>query len=76
MVMGAGKVARITTPVMGSEDFSFMLERVPGAYLRVGNGESAPLHNPSYDFNDASIPYGAAILASLVERTLPVGYGG
>jgi len=54
-----------------SEDFAFMLEKVPGAYINLGNGEaSAPVHNDRYDFNDEAIPYGAAIFARLVERTL------
>lgn len=57
-------------PVTGSEDFSFMLEQVPGAFIRVGNGDSAGLHNPAYDFNDEAIPYGAGLLVGLVEKTL------
>ena len=48
-----------------------MLEKVPGAYINLGNGEtSAPVHNDRYDFNDEAIPYGAAMFARLVERTL------
>lgn len=47
-----------------------MLEQVPGAFIRVGNGDSAGLHNPAYDFNDEAIPYGAGLLVGLVEKTL------
>ncbi|WP_075222637.1 M20 aminoacylase family protein [Acuticoccus yangtzensis] len=53
---------------MGSEDFSFMMEKVPGAYMLVGNGDSAALHNPNYMFNDDAIPYGSALYARLAER--------
>jgi hippurate hydrolase len=72
-LVGEGKVDRTKPPGMGSEDFSFMMERVPGAYLHVGNGESASVHNQHYNFNDAAIPYGAALLARVVERELPRG---
>jgi hypothetical protein len=48
---------------MGSEDFSFMLERRPGAYIAVGNGGTPFCHNPSYDFNDAILPLGASLYA-------------
>jgi hippurate hydrolase len=61
---------------MGSEDFSFMMERVPGAYINLGNGDSAALHNQHYDFDDATTPYGAALFARLVERKLARGAGG
>lgn len=57
-------------PVTGSEDFSFMLEQVPGAFIRVGNGDSAGLHNSAYDFNDEAIPYGTGLLVGLVEKSL------
>jgi hippurate hydrolase len=59
-------------PVMGSEDFSFMLEQVPGAYLNVGNGPGFSPHHPGYAFNDEAIPYGAGMYAGIVERALPV----
>jgi hippurate hydrolase len=58
---------------MGSEDFSFMMEQVPGAHINLGNGESAALHNHLYDFNDETIPYGVALYASIVEKKLPKG---
>ena len=57
-------------PMMGSEDFSFMLERVPGAYFNVGNGEGFSVHHPGYAFNDDAIPYGAGLFAHLIERDL------
>ncbi len=58
-------------PVMGSEDFSFMLKRVPGAYIFIGNGDSAPLHHPAYDFNDEALPHGVAYWSELARRVLP-----
>ena len=72
-LVGEAQVDRARPPGMGSEDFSFMMEQVPGAYLNVGNGKSAALHNAAYDFNDAAIPYGAALFARLIERELPRG---
>lgn len=57
-------------PGTGSEDFSFMAEQVPGCYLILGNGGSAPLHNPDYDFNDEAAVYGASFFARVVEETL------
>ena len=69
-VVGEANVDRAKPPSMGSEDFSFMMEKVPGAYIQVGNGESAGLHNPAYNFNDEATPYGAALLATVVEREL------
>lgn len=70
-LVGEASVERNDPPVMVSEDFSFMLEQVPGAYIQMGIGEAASLHNPAYAFNDAAIPYGAAFLSRLVERSLP-----
>ncbi|TDH60907.1 amidohydrolase [Dankookia rubra] len=69
-LVGEAKVARDKPPGMGSEDFSFMMEKVPGAYIHVGNGDSASVHNPRYQFNDAAIPYGAALYAEVVEQGL------
>ena len=57
---------------MGAEDFSYMLEKCPGAYLFVGNGDTAGLHHPAYDFDDTTAPAGASFFARLVERALPV----
>lgn len=59
-------------PMTGSEDFARFLARVPGCFVRVGNGEhSAPLHNPSYDFNDDGLLYGARFHAAIVRQRLP-----
>jgi hippurate hydrolase len=69
-LVGADKVTRELPPSMGAEDFSFMLQVKPGAYLRLGQGGGAFLHNPRYDFNDEVLPLGAALLAGLVERSL------
>ena len=57
--------------VMGGEDFSFMLEERPGAYILVGNGDSAPVHHPEYNFNDEAIPAGCSWYAEMVETRLP-----
>ena len=57
--------------MMGAEDFSFMLQARPGAFIFVGNGASAGLHHPAYDFNDEAIPLGASYWARLVETALP-----
>jgi hippurate hydrolase len=56
---------------MGAEDFSYMLQARPGAYLFLGTGPGAGLHHPGYDFNDAVAPLGASFLARLVERAQP-----
>ncbi len=58
--------------VMGGEDFAYMLEERPGAYILVGNGDTANVHNAEYDFNDDVIPMGCSWWAELVERRLPV----
>ncbi len=76
-LVGADRVWRNMPPSMGAEDFSFMLQAKPGAYLRVGQGAMDgpgphPLHNSRYDFNDAILPLGAALHASLVEHALPL----
>jgi amidohydrolase len=68
-----GQAVRAASPTATAEDFAFMLQRVPGAYIWVGSrkGESSPsLHHPSFDFNDEALPAGAALLASLAERRL------
>ena len=72
-VVGAANVDRTLTPTMGSEDFAFMLQAKPGAYVFIGNGSGdkvAGLHNPHYDFNDEILPIGASYWARLVERVL------
>ena len=57
-------------PTMGAEDFSFMLEARPGAFIFIGNGDSATLHHPAYDFNDEALPYGMSYWVELVETAL------
>ncbi|UWQ21204.1 M20 aminoacylase family protein [Jannaschia sp. W003] len=57
--------------VMGGEDFAFMLEERPGAYILVGNGDTAPVHHPEYDFTDDAIPAGCSWWAEIVERRMP-----
>ncbi|NNK78089.1 MAG: amidohydrolase [Litoreibacter sp.] len=57
--------------VMGGEDFAYMLEERPGAYILVGNGETAPVHHPGYNFNDETIPAGCSWWAEIVEQRLP-----
>lgn len=58
------------TPILASEDFAFMLNEVPGAYMLLGNGNTASLHNEAYDFNDDAIPYGSAFLVGAALSTL------
>jgi hippurate hydrolase len=70
-VAGEGNVDANHAPVMGGEDFSYMLEARPGAFIFVGNGDTAGLHHPAYDFNDAAIAYGSSYWARLVERLMP-----
>ena len=72
-LVGADKVDRNPPLVMASEDFSFMLEQVPGCYLNIGNGtgeSGCEVHNPAYDFNDRSLPLGAAFFVRAVETKL------
>lgn len=61
-----------TRPAMGAEDFAFMLEKRPGAMILIGNGESAGLHHPKYDFSDEAIPFGVNYWLHLVGRELPL----
>ena len=73
-IVGEEKVERERSLIMASEDFSFMLEQRPGAYINIGNGDtvgSCPVHNPNYNFNDEILPFGAAALAAIVEKKLP-----
>jgi len=70
-LVGAERVRRGPPLIMASEDFSFMLEQVPGCYVNVGNGTAgSEVHNPGYDFNDDALVYGASFYARLVERRL------
>jgi hippurate hydrolase len=73
-IVGEQNVDRERSLIMASEDFSFMLEQRPGAYINIGNGDtvgSCPVHHPNYNFNDAILPLGAAALAGIVEKKLP-----
>jgi amidohydrolase len=72
-VSGIEAVVDDFEPVMGSEDFSYILEKRPGAYLFMGQGPSAGLHHPEYNFNDDVAPVGASFFARLVETAQPVG---
>jgi len=75
-LVGADRVDRDPPLIMASEDFSFMLNRVPGCYVNIGNGEGeggCEVHNPGYDFNDRALPYGAAFFVRLIERQLAAG---
>jgi hippurate hydrolase len=56
---------------MGWEDFSFMLEARPGAFILIGNGDTAGVHHPKYDFNDDAIPAGVSYWARLAETAMP-----
>ena len=74
-VFGKGNVITEHEPTMGGEDFSYMLQARPGAYVFLGQGGAQGgcfLHNPHYDFNDEVIPLGAGYLAALVEEALPI----
>ena len=76
-LVGEDQVVRHMTPSMGGEDFAFMLQVKPGAYMRIGQGQPAQglshlLHNSRYDFNDAILPLGAALHASLIEAAMPL----
>ena len=74
-LVGEAKVRRDAPAGMGSEDFSFMMEKVPGAHIGIGNGPSAALHNHLYNFNDEAIPFGVALWAKIAERKMPKGTG-
>ena len=67
----SGKVDTDTPPLMGAEDFSFMLLERPGAYIFIGNGPTANVHHPAYDFDDNAIPFGSSWYAGMVETRMP-----
>jgi amidohydrolase len=69
-IAGSDKVDTSLPPMMGAEDFSYMLNARPGAFIWIGNGDSAGLHHPSYDFNDEAIPFGTSYWVRLVETAL------
>jgi len=74
-LFGDANIETNPAPVMGSEDFAFMLNARPGAYVNIGNGVGdqggVMVHNPGYDFNDAALPYGASFWARLIETQMP-----
>ena len=75
-IAGEAQVERAPSPSMGAEDFAYMLQRRPGAYIWMGNGggaEGRVLHSPLYDFNDEALPWGVSWWARLVERRLSAG---
>ncbi len=76
-VVGADRVQRDAAPVMGAEDFAWMLLEQPGSYVWIGNGPEhqggCMLHNPRYDFNDRILPIGASYWVELAEGLLPIG---
>jgi hippurate hydrolase len=69
-IAGESKVNTDYAPVMGAEDFAYMLEERPGAFIFVGNGDSASLHHPAYNFNDDVIPFGTSYWVRLTETAL------
>ncbi len=71
-VAGADRVARDMPATLGGEDFAFMLNEVPGAMINIGNGPSANLHHPKYDFNDDVIAWGCSYWTTLVRHRLPI----
>jgi metal-dependent amidase/aminoacylase/carboxypeptidase family protein len=71
-VVGANNVDDEVAPSMGGEDFSFMLNQRPGAYIFLGNGDTTELHTDTYDFNDEAIPVGVSYWVRLVEKALPL----
>ena len=70
-IAGDAAVNGATPPVMGGEDFSYMLEARPGSFIFIGNGPTAGLHNAAYDFNDEIIPHGVSYWVKLAETALP-----
>ncbi|MBP2443448.1 M20 aminoacylase family protein [Rhizobium leguminosarum] len=71
-IAGEGNVNAEIDPMMGGEDFSYMLNARPGAFIFIGNGDSAGLHNPAYDFNDEAIAHGISYWVRLAEQRLGV----
>ncbi|HEV2559502.1 MAG TPA: M20 aminoacylase family protein [Microvirga sp.] len=70
-VAGERGVDTTIQPLMGSEDFSYMLNERPGAYIFLGNGDTAGVHHPAYDFNDEAAPYGVSLWARIIESGMP-----
>jgi len=74
-IVGESRVDDDTPPIMGGEDFSFMLEARPGAFIFLGQGDTASVHHPAYDFNDEIIPVGCSYWVKLVESAMPADVG-
>ncbi|MBF9233350.1 M20 aminoacylase family protein [Microvirga alba] len=70
-IVGDAAVDMTVAPMMGAEDFSYMLEQRPGAYIFLGNGDTASCHHPAYDFNDEATPYGVTLWAKVIETGMP-----
>ena len=70
-LVGDDRVDGETRPLMGAEDFSYMLEARPGSFIFIGNGDTANVHHPEYDFNDDAIPFGCSYWADRVESSMP-----
>ncbi|MCX7302063.1 MAG: M20 family metallopeptidase [Rhodobacterales bacterium] len=70
-ISGPAAVNDNTPPIMGGEDFAYMLQVCPGAYIQIGNGDTVDVHHPRYNFNDDAIPAGASYWAELVETRMP-----
>jgi hippurate hydrolase len=70
-VVGEQNVETNMEQTMGGEDFAFMLEARPGAYILCGNGEGAMVHHPEYNFNDEAIPTGCSLWANIIEQGMP-----
>jgi metal-dependent amidase/aminoacylase/carboxypeptidase family protein len=74
-IVSPDNVIRKPPLIMASEDFSFMLQKVSGCYINIGNGDdktAREVHNPGYEFNDQAIPYGVSFFTSLVEKKLAI----
>jgi hippurate hydrolase len=69
----AGDVDDTVDPIMPAEDFSFMLQERPGAYIFCGNGDTAQCHHPAYNFDDEAIPYGSSWYSGMIEARMPMG---
>ena len=70
-LVGVEGIETNARPITGGEDFAYMLQACPGAYIQVGNGDTAEVHHPAYNFNDEAIPFGASYWAELVETRMP-----
>ena len=72
--LGPENIVEMQTPTMGGEDFSFFLGKIPGAYFMLGTGDSFPIHNPAFDFDDRTIPVGIGVMTGVALRFLEEGF--